>query len=68
VTVARTYRCAHCRAPFNNPIDKGLHIRRHHPFAPSPTPFAPKRLTVRARGPRPGGSLKRETDTHPARA
>lgn len=63
---AKTYRCAHCDEVFTNPVKLGGHVHAHHPehrrkVARQARPIIP------ARGPRPGGSLKSDTDIWPAR-
>lgn len=61
----RTYGCAHCDATFSNPVTLGGHVHAQHPEHKRPVSVA--RPWIPRRGPRPDGSLKRDTDTWPGK-
>lgn len=62
--VGRIYACEHCDETFTKAVKLGGHVHAAHPehrrVLSVPTRFP-------ARGPRPGGSLKRAGDTWPGR-
>lgn len=59
-------KCRWCTEKHPNPIRLRAHIREEHPEHAGKVDYHSKLITP-ARGPRPGGSLKREDDAWPAR-
>lgn len=63
----RVYPCKHCDETFTNAPKLGGHVHANHPEHRRDPAKHIARPLIQARGPRPGGSLKRETDYYPAR-
>lgn len=65
MTGLRNYGCAHCPETFTNPVVLGGHVHAQHPEHKRAVSIA--RPWVPRREPRPGGSLKRDTDLWPGK-
>lgn len=61
-----TFRCRHCPTTYPNPIRLRAHTRDAHPEHAN-RPIVSNKLDTPKRGPRTGGTLKRETDVWPGK-
>lgn len=57
-----TIKCRYCTDTFPNPLRLRVHTREAHPEHANRAAVSSNLITP-VRGPRPGGSLKRDTDT-----